>query len=235
MRLFFVLTLMLINLSANEVYATFEVQAEKSANLAFSSGGIVKEVLVDVSSKVKKNQIIATLNNKDIKARLEASKTTLKFAKLDYDRQVKVKKIIDKEKFDQYAYKYESAKIEASYQDALFNKTLLRAPFDGIIFEKLVEVGDVVSGQAIRTILKIQNNNSRKLILEFDQKYHKEVNVGDSFEYKIDGDKKTYTGVISKIYPYSNSNTRKIKAEVLTTDVLVGLFGDGLINTLNKQ
>ncbi len=111
------------------------------------------------------------------------------------------------------------------------DKTFLKAPFDGVIYEKSVEVGDVVSGQMITTVFKIQSKKSRKLILEFDQKYHKVIKIGDVFNYQIDGDTKQYQGKISKIYPYANTKTRKIKAEVLVQDFIVGLFGDGYITT----
>ena len=217
--------------NASEIYATFNVEATKNAKLAFTSSGIVKDVLVDVSSVVKKDDNLATLENEDIKALLNISKTAVKYAKLDYDRQVKVKHMIDKSKFDQYAYKYENAKAQLKYQQSLFDKTILKAPFDGVIYEKLIEAGDVVSGQMITIVLKIQSKNNRKLVLEFDQKYHNDVNIGDLFNYKIDGDKKKYQGKISKVYPSSSSKTRKIKAEVLTKDIIVGLFGDGYITT----
>jgi len=222
------------SLSAENIYATFNIEAIKSANLAFSSSGIVEKIFVDISSDVKKDDVLAILNNKDLKAKVETYKTTLKYAKKDYDRQLKVKNIIDKSKLDQYAYKFENAKAQLKYQQALLEKTILKSPFDGIIFEKIVEVGDVVSGQAIRTIFKIQSKDKRKLVLEFDQKYHKKVKVGDIFTYKIDGDTKEYTGSISKIYPSSNSENRKLKAEVKTSNIMVGLFGDGYIHSSIK-
>jgi len=68
-------------------------------------------------------------------------------------------------------------------------------------------------------------------VLQFDQQYNKIVKVGDTFSYKLDGDDKQYSGTISKIYPYANTSTRKISAEVLTNDILVGLFGDGYITS----
>jgi len=67
------------------------------------------------------------------------------------------------------------------------------------------------------------------LILQFDQKYHSKVKVGDLYTYKLDGDTSEYSGIISKVYPYANTQTRKIKAEVLVDDIVVGLFGDGYI------
>ena len=61
-----------------------------------------------------------------------------------------------------YLYKYENAKAQLIYQQALLDKTLLKAPFDGLITQKSVEVGDVVSGAMIRTVLKIQSIHERK-------------------------------------------------------------------------
>ncbi|MEA1914673.1 MAG: efflux RND transporter periplasmic adaptor subunit [Campylobacterota bacterium] len=220
-------------LNAQEVYATFNVQASKNAHLAFNSSGIVNHIYVDVSSEIKKGDTLAKLHNNDHKAMVAISQTALKYAKRDYNRQVKVKHMIDKAKFDQYAYKHENAKNQLRYQQALLAKTTLKAPFDGIIYEKSVEIGDMVSGQMKTIVFKIQSKNARKLVLEFDQKYHKIIKIGDVFNYKLDGDTTPYQGKITKIYPYANNKTRKISAEVLCKDLMVGLFGDGYITSKN--
>ena len=233
-KIFTLLLLFVVSLNASEVYATFNVRAEQSANLAFDASGIVKSVNVDVSSEVKKGDILAVLQNSDIEATLESAKTTLKFAKRDYDRQKKIKKLIDASKFDGYAFKYENAKNQLAYKEALYKKTFLRAPFDGVIFFKNIEIGDTVSGMMLKTVFKIQTLNSRKLVLEFDQKYWKSVKIGQTFKYSVDGDKSVYFGVISKIFPHANSDNRKIKAEVKTKNFLVGLFGDGYIIVEDK-
>ena len=217
-------------LNAEEVYATFTVEAQKSANLAFSSGGIVAKVEVDVNSVVKKGEVLAVLQNDDLKAMLSVSQIALKYAKKEYERQVKVKNIIDEAQFDQYAFKYEHARVQMLYQQALLDKTVLKAPFDGVIFAKSVEVGDTVSAAAIRTILKIQSPHQRKLVLEVDQKYWRSLKAGQTFTYKVDGDDKTYSGKLTKVYVYADSGNRKIKAEVEAEDFVVGLFGDGYIH-----
>jgi len=97
------------SLNAEEIYATFSVEADKSANLAFSSSGIVDDITVDVTTVVKKDDVLAKLQNDDLKAQLNITQTALKYAQLDYNRQLKVQNIIDKAKFDQFAFKYENA------------------------------------------------------------------------------------------------------------------------------
>ena len=220
-----------LSLSAGEIYATFNVHPMHSASLAFDASGVVKEVKKAVSSKVKKGTLLASLQNTDKKATLEVARTTLKFAQKDYERQLQVKTLIDQSKLDAFEYKYENAKNQLAYQEAMYQKTFLKAPFDGVIFFKDIEVGDTVNGMMLKTVFKIQSEHSRKLILEFDQKYHSKVKVGDKFEYKVDGDDKLYSGEIYKIYPQVNNNNRKIIAEVNAKDIMVGLFGDGKIIT----
>jgi len=228
------LCLSVLSLSASEIYASFNVEAQKSANLAFIASGIINSVKVDVGSSVKTNDILATLENSDIEAILESSKTTLEYAKKDFDRQTKIKKLIDEGTFDSYAYKYENAKNQLAYQQSLFNKTFLQAPFDGVIYEKAIEVGDAVSGMMLKTVFKIQSEKKRKLVLSFDQKYNKQVVVGQTFKYKVDGDETVYQGVISKVIPHANANNRKVQAEVEAEGFMVGLFGDGTIITSEK-
>ena len=227
---------MLVSLTnAAEVYATFTVLPLKDANIAFISSGIINKIYVDVGSKVKKDEILAQLENSDIKALLQVAQTTYKYAKKSYERQLKIKDLIDEAKFDTVANRYESAKDQLAYQKALYNKTFLKAPFNGVIYDREIEVGDAVSGMMLRTAFKIQSKIKRKLLLAFDQKNRKFIKVGDRFEYKVDGDNKKYVGIISKIYPRANINDRKIKAEVIAKDFLPGLFGDGFILTKLKD
>lgn len=232
-------------LGAKEIYATFDVKAKQSANLAFDSSGIVEKVFVDNASIVKKGQMLAKLKNDDTKASLDIAKAeeqkaevNLKYAQKDFERQEKIKKMIDEAKFDAYALAYESAKAalakakaNVAYKRSLFEKTVMKAPFDGAIYAKDIEVGDAVSGMMLKTVFKIESITERKLVLEFDQQYNKDVKVGDQFRYKVDGDNKRYVGKITKIYPYADANNRKIKAEVEAKDFVVGLFGDGYIIT----
>lgn len=218
-------------LFAEEIYATFTVQPLKRAELAFSAGGIVDKVNVDVGSEVKAGEVLASLKNDDLKALLDVAQTNYKYAKRAYERQLKVKHLIDQAQLDNFAFKYEQSKAQLAYQKALLEKTLLKAPFDGVIYEKLIEEGDVVSGAMIRTALKLQSTRKRKLILTFDQKYHDLVKAGQTFRYKVDGSDTPREGHISKVYPAARSKDRKLEAEVLAEDLLPGLFGDGYILT----
>ncbi|MDT8337795.1 MAG: efflux RND transporter periplasmic adaptor subunit [Sulfurimonas sp.] len=235
----------LLSLNAQDVYANFFVEPLKDAALAFHAGGIVKEVRVEVSSSVKKGDLLAVLANDDIKALLDVAKAELanaevehKYAVRDYERQQKVRHLIDEARFDIYALAYEKsktalelAKANLTYREALYKKSMLYAPFDGVVYEKSVEVGDVVTEMSPKVVFKLQSRVERKLVLEFDQKYWQDVKEGQSFRYKVDGDEKEHRGVITKLYPHVDKQSRKLRAEVEAEGFTAGLFGDGQIET----
>lgn len=245
MKIFFGLLFSILSLNAQEVYANFFVEPLKDAALAFHAGGIVKEVRVEVASSVKKGELLATLANEDIKALLDVARAELqkaqvehKYAERDFERQQKVRHLIDEAKFDIYALAYEKskaalelAKANLTYQEALYKKSMLYAPFDGVVYEKSIEVGDVVTEMSPKVVLKLQSKVERKLVLEFDQKYWQDVKIGQSFRYKVDGDEKEHRGIISKLYPHVDKQSRKLRAEVEVKGFTAGLFGDGQIET----
>jgi len=231
MRVSFFILFMSVVIYAQEIYATFNVVAKKEANLAFNIGGIVQKALVDVGDEVRANELLAELKNDDIKANLYIAQVELKYAKRDYSRQLKVKNVIGQSVLDKFAYKKDMAEAKIKQIKTTLDKTYLRAPFSGLISYKNIEKGDVVPGMSPKIVYKIISTHERKLLVEFDEKYFNKVKVGDRFIYKLDGESKEQEGVISKIYPTANSKTRKITAEVLASDIKVGLFGSGTIFT----
>ena len=237
-RMIFILTMLFTGQTiAEEIYATFTVHARKTASLAFNYSGIIKEINVDIMSEVKKGDVLATLISDDLIATNNASKITLKYAKIDYERYKELlkKNLIDKAQLDKYAMAYDAIKAQIEIEKTIYAKTILRSPFDGVITRRMIELGDVVSGQMIKTAFNIQSIHDRILVVEFDQKYSNDVLIGDKFIYKVDGDENQYEGEIFRIYPVANSENRKVALQVIAKGLKVGLFGEGKIITSNNK
>ncbi len=228
--------LLTCNLQAKEIYATFTVYAEQKSDLAFDYSGTIKSISVDIMSRVKKGDMLATLNSDDLIATMNISKVTLKYAESAYHRQKNIfsKKLTDQTQLDKYESAYETIKAKIELEKTILAKTILRAPFDGVITERMIELGDVVSGQMIKTAFNIQSEHRRTLVVQFDQKYNNEVNIGDTFIYKVDGDNREHKGTIFRIYPAANTNNRKVAVQVAAFDLKVGLFGEGKIIVTDK-
>ncbi|MCF6194121.1 MAG: efflux RND transporter periplasmic adaptor subunit, partial [Kangiellaceae bacterium] len=180
-----------------------------------------------------KGEVLATLYNEDLIAINNASEISRKYAELDFKRHEKLlaKKLIDKAQLDKFALAYDSIKAKIEIEKTTYEKTILRAPFDGVITRRMIEDGDLVSAQRMSTAFIIQSEHNRILVVEFDQKYHMDVKIGDPFIYHVDGEEKQYNGHVYRIYPSANADNRKVAVQVAAKDLKVGLFGDGIIVT----
>jgi len=231
MRSFLIWFTLTISLFGEDIYATFNVEAKKSANLAFNAGGVVKKIYAEVGSFVKKGEKLAELKSGDIRAVINLNMVELKYAKKDYNRALKVKGVMDRATFDKFAYKKDLIDAKIKVQQEELKKRYLRASFDGIVFYKNIEVGDVVTAMNPKIIFKIQSPKKRVLKIFIDQKYANSIKVGDEFVYKIDGTKEQKVAKISKIYPTIDTKSRKITAEAKAQSLIVGSFGDGYIRS----
>lgn len=243
MRKFLYFLIFMGALQAENVYAIFNVVPTQDANLTLDSGGTIALANVDVGSEVKKGDILLVLSNKDKEANLkiqqaqsQAVEQQYLFAKKQYERYKKSKGAVDRNTLDKYYFDFKNlessflqSKHNVDYQREILNKTILTAPFDGIIASKEVEVGDGVTANS--TILFRLISKEIKLVLEFDVKYIDFVKEGSEFEFNSEDGKSKRVVRISKVYPTADEKTRKVKAEAIATGLIPGTFGDGYIRT----
>ena len=220
--------LMFQALIAGEVYATFDVVSEKSSELGLSISGVVGSLQVDVGDKVKKGDLLLSLQNAQEKNEYETARKNAEHSVKTYDRYAKIADVIDKEKMENYLYDKDIQLLNAQNKEIVFKKTELRAPYDLVVTKKNTELGDIVLGSQTK-LLTVASTRDVKLVLKLDEKYWNSVKVGQKFTYKVDGSDKKYEGVISKIYPTILPSTREMQAEVKAVDLMPGLFGNGTI------
>lgn len=243
-KIFLSLLLLGTAIHAEEVYATFTVEAKQSSKLALEVAGVVKKLNVDIGDKVKKGQTLLALDTQqealDVKLAqnaLSLSNLSFKYANNSYKRYIQIKNVIDKEQFEKVELDKKSKHTSISQSTnslkrtkVLLAKRTLKAPYSGIITAKHIEVGDGVSGSA-HVLLEMMAYPEVKLLLKVDEKYWNSVKVGNVFKYKMDENSEAKEAKITKIYPTIDPKTRKLTAEVITTDMMPGLFGNGMIVT----
>lgn len=229
---------------ADEIYASFSVEAVMRSKLSLESTGIVKELRVGIADKVKKGEVLLKLNDESELIALENAKNDYKLALKEFENaQNKMKKfqsvrsVIDVQSYEdvQTAFhlaklKLEKTKINIRHYKNLLEKKQLLAPYDGVISHKFVQVGEGVGGVG-KVLLELYSYPEVKLVLSFDEKYKHKIKIGQIFRYKLDGDEKEFEGKIALIYPAVEEKTRKIYAEVYAKDLSPGLFGEGKIIT----
>lgn len=157
-----------VNQLASSQTRTFSgvVQAADSTRLSFEIGGKVQVISFKVGDRVKKGEILASLDKHPYELDVTAAKADLDKAKADFDNKKKeynrYKSLakngyISKSQLDQAQAALDTSKNSVTFARAKLNlaqrdlkNTELRAPFDGFIANKDIEVHEEVNaGQAI--------------------------------------------------------------------------------------
>ncbi len=137
------------------------VEAELSTTISAQTSGVVKEVRFDVDDFVDKNEIVVVIDDTQQKASYKQAlaaekeaRARLNEAQLEYDRVKKVyaKKVVSKAAFDKAAAALASARARVESAVAARAKakesldyTRVRAPFAGVLTERMVEKGERVN------------------------------------------------------------------------------------------
>jgi len=151
----------------DEVYAADAIiEAVQQATLAAQINGSVTAYLVDAGDRVKRGQVLARLDARDTDAQVAAGRAgiaqaeaALAVAKSNYERN---KSLVEQKFISQAAldkaeseYKVALANLETARAGSVQANTArgfaeIRAPFDGIVTRRLMEVGEFASpGRAV--------------------------------------------------------------------------------------
>lgn len=142
------------------------LQGGKRVELSFRVSGPLKQILVDKGASVKKNDLLATLDPRDFQTQLKQAQSNQAQAQAQYnDAQTNFKryenlykqKAVSKSQYDTQKTQVDvarSALNAAAAQTAAIRDSLkdteLRAPFDGVIADRMVEnFQDVTAKQPI--------------------------------------------------------------------------------------
>lgn len=202
--------------------------AEKESSLSFKVGGNVRSLNVKVGDKVRKGQLLATVDASDYaiqadqakastkgaEAQVKTALTQMQIAKSTYERIERLYEngSVSVSEFDQAKSQYEAAKSQheaAVTQVTSANKqvqaasnqvnyTRLYAPYAGIITEKMSELNELVGAGS--PIFKLSSLGKPKVEVGMPENYIGRVKRGQKVDVKVSvvSDEKI-TGVVNEI------------------------------------
>jgi RND family efflux transporter MFP subunit len=137
------------------------VVARKKAVVSAKIQGRLAELRVEEGSHVKEGEVIARLESTDYTANIERAKAAILHADADLaeaKRQAGIAEKLEKEKVlstdqrDAATSKVRlseaalaQARADLNYYESLYDFTLIRAPFTGVVVKKMAEVGESVA------------------------------------------------------------------------------------------
>ncbi|WP_081211857.1 efflux RND transporter periplasmic adaptor subunit [Salegentibacter sediminis] len=150
-----------VSASGGKLSVSGTVEAENNATLSTRMMGYINKVHVNIGDKVKKGQVLVSINNADLQAKraqvnagINEATVAFQNAKKDYERfqalfaenSASQKEVDDiTANYEMAKARLESAKAMKNEIDAQFAYANIRAPFSGVVTNKFVENGDMAN------------------------------------------------------------------------------------------
>lgn len=223
------------------VEVTGQVSAATQAVLSSKIQGTVQQVLVEEGASVSKGQRLIVLDSRDLEAHVARAEAERDNAKAHLARMNRLYRqdSVTKQELENATRAYKVAEANRKAAAAQLSYTEIKAPFDGIVTEKKIEVGELAApGQPA---LKIEDPRSLRLEAVVSESDLKAIKTGDQVPVIVDAlNHRPLTGTIAQILPAGDPATHTFLVKVglpPTSGLRTGMFarmqiGKGTSQTL---
>lgn len=203
--------------SAEEIMRTIVVNGKTAPArivvLSAETDGRVEAIGAQRGANIDRRDLIVRLDERDRKARLAQAQATLRQREVEYEGRLKLKSesYVSEAQLQEAIAQLEAARTELMRAELDLQYMVVRAPFDGALQSRAVEVGDFVKrGDPIATFVDNRTIIVSANLSEFDAKY---VAVGDSANARLATGEEV-SGRIRYVAPVADESTRTFAAEL---------------------
>lgn len=141
------------------------IAAQESTTLSFNVGGMITELPIVEAQQVKKGDLLAKLDQRDLIAQLDSAKAQFNNDNTAYQRAVNLMKedAISQSVLDQRKAQQEVSKAQLETAEKALEDSVIVAPFDGAIAKVSIKLREVV--QAGSAAIDLLGNGGLKAII----------------------------------------------------------------------
>ena len=203
--------------SAEEIVRTISINGKTAparvVRLSAETDGRIERIGAERGSNVEQGGIIVQLDERDRSARLAQARATVKQREVEYEARLKLQgeSYVSEAQLQESIAQLEAARAELRRAELDLDYMTVRAPFDGALQSRAVEIGDFVkSGDPIATFV-----DNRKIVVaanvsEFDAG---QVTVGETAEARL-ATGEVVSGTIRYVSPVADEATRTFAVEL---------------------
>lgn len=184
--------------------------ASQGVDLTFQVSGVVNDILFQANEQVKTGQLLAKLDDEIEKADVAAAKAEAALNELNFKRAqtLRTQGVGAVSNVDTTAAAAASANAQVAKLQAVLDKRLLTAPFDGIIGIPRIDVGQyVTAGSHIATL---QNLDTMRVDFSVPEGSLSQIYIGQEVQAGADLQNLIATGSITGIDPRINASSRMV-------------------------
>jgi len=201
---------------SNALEANGSIVANEYAELHPEISGRITYLNVPEGSLIQQGTVIARINDADLQAQLQKSKVLLDLYEKTEERDRKLLDIngINQADYDLALNNVNGTKAEMAYTQAQIDKTVIRAPFTGVIGLRQVSIGAYVTSSNV--IATIQQLDKIKVDFTIPEQYGAAIKKGGVVDVIIDASNNTHRKAIVVAYePQITPTSRNLRVRAV--------------------
>lgn len=236
------------NALASGPVVTGSIQPERKADLRAEVSAVVLQVLKENGDVVKHGDILVKLDETSIRDNLASAEDNARNAASALDqadralqrlKTLRASGMTSMQAMDDAEVRRNSAQSELSASKARavvarqqLQRTVVRAPFDGVVSERKVSAGDTAS--IGKELVKVIDPTSMRFAGRVSADKIAMVKTGQAVSFRINGyGGQEFRGKVSRVDPAANDVTRQVEVLVTFADTnqprVSGLYAEGNI------
>jgi RND family efflux transporter MFP subunit len=234
---------------------TGSIQPERRADLRAEVSAVVLQVLKENGDPVHKGDVLVKLDETSIRDSLMSAQEAVRASSQALDqstrslermRTLKASGMTSQQALDDAEVRRNNAQSDLSAARArevsarqMLARTVVRAPFDGIVSDRKVSNGDTAS--IGKELVKVIDPSSMRFEGQVSADRISQVKVGEQVAFRINGyGEQTFTGVVKRVDPAANDVTRQVQvlvsfAETSAKPRVAGLYAEGRIDAESSE
>lgn len=192
-----------------------DVETDENITIFPEYSGVLIQVLVDEGDRVQKGQVLARIDDGGLGSQLAQLETQEALAKTTFERQKRLwdQNIGSEIQFLEAKANYEAVQNSVNQLRAQLAKTVIRAPFSGVIDEKFSEKGEVVAPGQSR-LFRLINLSNMYITASVPESYLGKIQKGTDVMVEIAATGTDFKSQISQVGNFINPNNRTFEIKV---------------------
>lgn len=137
--------------------ATSNLMVEQEVSVTTRVSGVVESLAADRGEIVRKGQPLAVLDQREFTLDRRAAEETLHVSRADHDRSEELFRqgLASKAELEQKKSRYELAVVELERAKLVIDRSVIRAPFDGIVADRYARIGEKFTLEESKPLFKV--------------------------------------------------------------------------------
>ena len=210
-------TELLINPQELKHYVAFQGTIDTDQNLLLypEIPGLLEAIYVEEGQKVKKGKALVKISDSGLQDQLEQMRIQLNLAKTTYERQEKLwnQKIGSEIQYLQAKAAFESLVKSVSQMQDQAAKTIIRAPFDGVVDHIIADKGSNLN-PGMTPVLRFMNLKKMQVAGEIPEKHLPNIQKNSEAKVTVPVFGRSWDSKVSFVGNYINPNNRSFRVEI---------------------